>query len=120
MYVRPLHGEGEQVQVSVDGGVEPVWSPDSRELFYRAGAGSKAMMTAATVSTSPHLAITSRKALLPVAEYSMATPHSNYGVSPDGKTLVLVGFNQAARVVIIQNLPGLVRRLTAGEQESKP
>jgi hypothetical protein len=33
---------------------------------------------------------------------------------------VLVGFNQAAQGVIIQNLPGLVRRLTAGEQEGKP
>jgi serine/threonine-protein kinase len=120
VYVRPLRGEGEQVQVSVDGGVEPVWSPDSRELFYRGGAGSKAMMTAATVSTSPRLAITSRKGLFPVAEYSMATPHSNYAVSPDGKTFALVGFNQAARVVIIQNLPGLVRRLTAGEREGKP
>ena len=60
-------------------------------------------MTAATVSTAPRLAIASRKALFPVAEYSTATP--------DGKTFALVGFNQASRVAIIQNLPGLVRRL---------
>ena len=71
----------------------------------------KAMMTAATVSTAPRLAIASRKALFPVAEYSTATPHTNYDVSPDGKTFALVGFNQASRVAIIQNLPGLVRRL---------
>ena len=120
VYVRPLRGEGEQVQVSVDGGTEPSWSPDSRELFYRAGTGLKAVMTAATVATSPRLAITSRKALFPVVEYSTATPHTNYGVSPDGKTFVLVGFNQAARVVIIQNLPELVRRLNAGERADKP
>ena len=77
----------------------------------RGGTGMKAMMTAATVSTAPRLAIASRKALFPVAEYSTATPHTNYGVSPDGKTFALVGFNQASRVAIIQNLPGLVRRL---------
>jgi Tol biopolymer transport system component len=116
VYVRPLRGEGEEVQVSVDGGSEPAWGPDSRELFYRAGEGAKAMMTAATVSTSPRLAITSRKSLFPVADYSSSTPHANYGVSPDGKTFVVVGFNQASRIVVIQNMPGLARRLKGGEQ----
>jgi Tol biopolymer transport system component len=111
VYVRPLRGEGEQVQVSVDGGTEPVWAPDSRELFYRAESGARAMMTAATITTSPRLAISARKTLFSVAEYSTATPHSNYAVSPDGKTFAVVGFNQASRIVVIQNLPGLVRRL---------
>jgi Tol biopolymer transport system component len=115
VYVRPLHGEGEQVQVSVEGGTEPAWAPDSRELFYRAESGARAMMTAATVRTSPRLAITARKTLFSVAEYATATPHSNYAVSPDGKTFAVVGFNQASRVVVIQNLPGLVRRLRGDE-----
>ena len=81
--------------------------------------GIKATLTAATVSTSPRLAITSRKALFSLSEYATATPHSNCGVSPDGKTFVLVGFNQAARAVVIQNLPGLVRRLRGGEGEGR-
>jgi hypothetical protein len=70
----------------------------------------------ASVATAPRLAITSRKALFPVVEFSPATPHTNYGVSPDGKTFAMVGFNQAARVVIIQNLPALVRRVGASRR----
>ena len=36
VYVRPLSGNGQWL-VSTDGGVEPVWSRDSRELFYWKG-----------------------------------------------------------------------------------
>ena len=37
--------------------------------------------------------------------------HANYDVSPDGKTFVMVRRSPAARIVVIQNLPALVRRL---------
>ena len=36
VYVRPLTGSGQRL-VSTDGGVEPVWSRDSRELFFWRG-----------------------------------------------------------------------------------
>ncbi len=35
VYVRDLAGERDQVLVSLDGGSEPIWSPDGRELYYR-------------------------------------------------------------------------------------
>jgi hypothetical protein len=35
-------------------------------------------------------------------------------VSPDGKTFVMVRSSPAARVMVIQNLPALVRRMRAG------
>ena len=34
VYVRPFPGPGEKWQISTQGGVEPVWSRDGRELFY--------------------------------------------------------------------------------------
>lgn len=37
IYVRPVSGSGSQSLVSVDGGEEPLWSRDGRELFYRNG-----------------------------------------------------------------------------------
>ena len=37
VYARPLDGKGEQVQVSMDGGAEPVWGPGGGEIFYRGG-----------------------------------------------------------------------------------
>jgi Tol biopolymer transport system component len=36
VFVRPYPGPGGRVQVSTDGGTEPLWSPDGAGLFYRA------------------------------------------------------------------------------------
>ena len=37
VYVEPFPGPGERVPISSDGGLQPVWSRDRRELFYRQG-----------------------------------------------------------------------------------
>jgi hypothetical protein len=47
------------------------------------------------------------------------TPHVNYDVSPDGQTFVMVGFNQATRIVIIQNLPALIAKLRGGSGSTR-
>jgi WD40-like Beta Propeller Repeat len=49
VYVQPFPAGGSKTLVSVDGGTEPVWSGNGRELFYRNGDH---MMTAA-VTTQP-------------------------------------------------------------------
>jgi len=115
VYIRPLNGDGEQVQVSLEGGTEPVWGPDGRELFYLSSVGAAASLMAATVQTSPTLAVTARRTLFPVTDIATATPHSNYDISPDGRTFAMVRFNPATRIMIIQNLPALVRRLSGGQ-----
>lgn len=38
IYVQPYPGPGGRLMVSTSGGVDPVWSPDGRELFFRHGA----------------------------------------------------------------------------------
>src|SRR5262249_40907867 len=37
VYVRPFPGRGGRLQISTQGGLEPVWSRNGRELFYRNG-----------------------------------------------------------------------------------
>jgi serine/threonine-protein kinase len=111
IYVRPLGRDGDQVQVSLAGGIEPVWGPDGRELFYRSGAGGGSELMVATVETDPALAVTARRSLFSVADIATSTPHANYDVSPDGNTFVMVRFNPSSRIMVIQNLPALVRRL---------
>ena len=105
---------GEQVQVSLSGGIEPAWSRDTRELFYRSGTGVGLEMVAASVQTEPTFAVTARQPLFPVSDLSTATPHRNYDVSPDGTTFAMVRFNPSSRVMVIQNLPALVRKLGGG------
>ena len=117
VYVRDLAGEQDQVLVSLDGGSEPVWSPDGRELFYRESRQSEPYLVAAAIDTAPALRVSARVRLFPIGDIVGTAPHANYDVSPDGKTFVMVRRSPAARIVVIQNLPGLVRRLR-GERAS--
>jgi Tol biopolymer transport system component len=119
VYMRDLAGEQDQILVSLDGGTEPVWSPDGRELFYRETRQGDPYLVAAGIRTSPTLVVTSRKRLFPVVDIVATNPHANYDLSPDGKTFVMVRRSPAARIVIIQNLPAMVRRLQ-GERAETP
>ncbi|PYP77020.1 MAG: hypothetical protein DMD35_16930 [Gemmatimonadetes bacterium] len=118
VYVRRLEGEGEQVQVSLGGGTEPVWSPDGRELFYQSGTNADARaeptVMVATIATTPTLAVTSRKALFPAAGIVTSNPHANFDIAPDGKSFVFVRSNPSTRVMVIQNLAALVAKRRAG------
>jgi Tol biopolymer transport system component len=85
VYVRSLAGDGGRVQVSTGGGGEPLWSRDGRRLFYRAGTG----IVAATIATSPSLAVTERVPLFD-GPFTTDVYHPNYDVEPDGQTFVMV------------------------------
>ena len=120
VYVRPLTGAGDQVQVSIAGGIEPVWGPDGHDLFYRGiDASGAPMLIRAATTTTPILSVTSRQALFNVAEIATATPHRNYDISPDGKTFAMVRYNPATRIMVIQNLPALVRKLGGGAADAR-
>jgi eukaryotic-like serine/threonine-protein kinase len=111
VFVRSLDPRGEEVQVSQGGGNEPVWSPDGRELYYRGNVEGRIKMMAAAIRISPELEVVSRRALFPMDDIVGATPHANYTISPDGKTFAMVRRAPANRIIVLQNLPELVRRI---------
>jgi serine/threonine-protein kinase len=111
VYVRDIDGKGDQVLVSLGGGNEGVWSPDGKELFYRETTDVDPYLVAASITTTPTLRVTGRKRLFPITDIVGTGPHANYDISPDGKTFVMVRRSPASRIVVIQNLPALVRRL---------
>jgi len=111
VYVQPLESDGDRIQVSLDGGSEPVWGPDGRELFYRSLRGGQVELVAAAFATAPEPHIATRTALFPVDEYDAAQPHANYDVRPDGRSFVMVRRSPAHHLVVIQSLLELVRRL---------
>ena len=110
VYLRPLNGDGDQIQVSVEGGSEPAWNPNGRELFYRQTADGQTVLMAARIETEPRLRIAGRTPLFSVAEMVASNPHRNYDVSPDGQTFVMVQRSPATRIMVIQRLPEFVRR----------
>jgi len=88
VYVRTFQGPGDAVQLSTNGGEEPVWSRDGGELFYREGDKLLAVALGAdpTVSASP-------PQLLFEGRYEKTVfggQNSNYDVSVDGRQFVMV------------------------------
>jgi Tol biopolymer transport system component len=75
-----------QAQISVSGGSEPVWSRDSKTIFYRDGRH----VVAASISTSGGFAVTNRTDLFPDNFRFAQAPHANYDVAPDGKRFLMV------------------------------
>ena len=51
VYVTPYPGPGGMMQISTDGGEEPLWAPDGQELFYRIQNQDK--MMAVSIQTEP-------------------------------------------------------------------
>ena len=60
IYVRPASGEGANWQISNEGGEEPLWSRDGRELFFRNGP----KWMAAEVTTEPQFKASPPRMLL--------------------------------------------------------
>ncbi len=88
VYVRPFEGSGPRVKISSDGGAEPAWSPDGRELFYRDG---KALL-AVRLETSGSLSVAPPRILLKdsyLAAGSEDAPRL-YDVSHDGRRFLFV------------------------------
>jgi serine/threonine-protein kinase len=117
VYVRGYPGSGQRVQVSQQGGIEPVWSRSGRELFYRSSSGAGPKLVAATVETGAGFRVAARRELFDVASIEFATPHANYDVFPDGQSFVMVRQGrpgQSAELVYVQNVEALLRGGGAG------
>jgi Tol biopolymer transport system component len=110
LYLRSLGGSDAQLQVSVDGASEPVWSRDGREIFYRAGSS----LIAAQLRLGEEPGVVTRAELFNVSEYDAAAPHANYDVSPDGSWFVFARRGSANHIVVLQNVPELARRIARG------
>jgi len=86
IYVRPFPGPGEKWPISLEGGNEPVWPRNGRELFYRAG---DTMMVVDVQTTPTFSAGKPRKLFERTYERSLAL-WANYDASSDGQRLLMV------------------------------
>jgi Tol biopolymer transport system component len=104
--VQPFPGPGGRVQVSADGGVEPLWSRDGRRLFYRTGQH----VMAATLELNGASALVSRRDTLFEDRYAYAiNPHANYDVMPDGERFIFLEPVRDGNLVVVTNWASLVR-----------
>lgn len=101
VYVRPFPGPGERIEISTDSGVEPLWSRDGRELFYR--EGNKLMLV--KLATSSTLAASAPQVLFEgrfEKEPQWGASTANYDVTSDGRHFVMVRRKNPLTPTVIQ------------------
>ncbi|UCD24182.1 MAG: protein kinase, partial [Gemmatimonadota bacterium] len=90
VYVRPFPGPGGRVQVSTDGGTEPAWSPNGRELFYRTGDRFEVV----SVQIGPSFRVLSRPTTLFEGRYYAYPWQREYDIHPNGDRFVLFQYEE--------------------------
>ncbi|MGA9885000.1 MAG: protein kinase [Candidatus Acidiferrales bacterium] len=87
IYVQPYPGPGGKYQISTDGGTEPVWNRNGRELFYRSGD----KMMSVDITTEPSFSAGNPKMLFQGGYISnTAGAFPAFDVSPDGQRFLML------------------------------
>jgi Tol biopolymer transport system component/predicted Ser/Thr protein kinase len=117
IYAQPYPGPGGKSQISTDGGMEPVWNPNGRELFYRSGD----KMMAVEITTQPGFSAGKPRMLFEGQYQPTPVTFPNYDVSPDGQRFLMLksGEQEAARTqinVVLNWFEELKQKVPAGEK----
>jgi serine/threonine-protein kinase len=119
IFVKPYPGPGGKWQISTDGGTEPLWNHNGRELFYRNGD----RMMAVDISTQPGFAAGKPRQLF--ERHYLANPignaRPNYDISADGQRFLMVkpvDQEEAARtqINVVLNWTEELKRLVPPEK----
>jgi Tol biopolymer transport system component len=86
IYVQPYPGLGGRWQISTEGGTEPVWSRNGRELFYRSGD----KMMAVEIDARSSFSAGKPKSLFQGRYLPATAQNVNYDVSPDGRRFLMI------------------------------
>jgi Tol biopolymer transport system component len=106
VYVQPFPGPGRRVQVSANGGDQPQWRSDGKELFYLAPDGKLTTVTVAATADAQSIEIGPPAALFVANAGSPVVLSSNYAATADGQRFLLnrvVGNTAATPIRVVLN-----------------
>ncbi len=114
VYVTAFPAAGATHLVSLEGGSEPRWSRNGRELFFKADN----MLMAVPIRSGATFWAGTPVPLFPVAPYRAARNRQQYDVAPDGQRFLMIrefGNDRPENVVYVEHwLTELRERLRAG------
>jgi serine/threonine-protein kinase len=90
-WVRPFPDQGTATQVSLEGGTEPVWSPDGRELYFRRGTS----FFAVAVDGATGLPLGPPRQLFEGRFDLSPTGHQHYAVDSTGQRFAAIALGEA-------------------------
>ena len=102
IFVRSFPDVQSRYQISTRRAMAPVWSPDSKTLYYIAADSEVRDLVAAKLRPSPDFNVLSRATVYHGA-VDMSPSTSSYDVSPDGAHLLVVQRAGTERIVIVHN-----------------
>jgi Tol biopolymer transport system component len=121
IYVQPWPGPGPKIQISSEGGTDPLWRRDGKEIFYR----NASKMMAVPVSIQPAFQA-GRPHLLWEGEYThglssscgvKGATNTGYDVSPDGQRFLMIKDSDqnmyATKIVVVLNWVEELKRIMA-------
>ena len=104
VYVRPFPEADTENLVSVNGGIEPVWSRNRSELYYRNGAGE---MVVVPVLPGPEFETGPHEVLFAANEYRSDLYHAAYDVLADGQRFVMIRASKSGtldeELIVVEN-----------------
>jgi serine/threonine-protein kinase len=122
IYVQAFPGPGAKLQISSDGGTDPLWRRDGKEIFYRNGP----RMMAVTTTPGPTFQA-GKPQMLWSGEYThglssscgwSGTSRTSYDVSLDGERFLMIkDDNQglfATKIMVVVNWAAELTRMMAG------
>jgi serine/threonine-protein kinase len=104
VYVQPFPGPGMKRPVSTEGGLQPLWAKDGRQLFFR----RQDQVWAVDVRTDGGLSTGKPCLLFERPGYSPGGPTRSYDLSQDGKRFLMVKLEQrtpapVTELTLVQN-----------------
>ena len=111
VYVQRFPGLGDKEAISTDGGGQPLWSPDGKELFYRNGDE----MMVVPVETDPTFSAGAPEVLFE-QQYYLDRARRTYDLAPDGRFLMVKEATDddaadAPQLILVQNWHEELKRL---------
>ena len=119
IYIKSYPGPGGAIPVTTDGGMEPVWDPSGKELYYRDDTGDKLFKV--SVLTEPEVQV-GRPELLFEGRFMASSGRwgRNYDISPKGDFFILIeeGETQSsAQINVVLNWSEELKRLVPPGKE---
>jgi serine/threonine-protein kinase len=112
LWVRPFPGPGAPVRVSPNGGTDPVWARNGRELYYL----SQDHLMAVRMGAGSTLTFEIPSALFDATPFRIDNQPPAFDVAPDGRFIMLKGNNDgqtdSQRLVVVLNWAQELARTT--------
>jgi eukaryotic-like serine/threonine-protein kinase len=94
VYIQRFPGLGQKLQISTEGGFDPVWAPDGTRLYYL--QSPRTAMMAVPIDTRPPIRVGKPEVLFERAYYRTCPGHRTHDLDPDGTLFLMIKADEKA------------------------